>query len=194
MTERQERLERKARVAASVLQAHLAWAAERWPEAAQALAPHLDARTLAIVRKPPQGERATVLFSDLVTIDRAIAAAAGGDADAIYDTLGTYSAKHNLAGLYRTYDPAEPHKFFAAMSVLHRTFQDFGDSDYEETGERSGRIRIARYHEYSPVYCLGGRGYYEEALRMMRVPGPAVAREVACQCSGAAACVFELSW
>jgi predicted hydrocarbon binding protein len=188
MRQRQESLERNARVAASVLRAHLSWAAERWPDVVKALEPHLDEST------PPQGESVTIFFSDLARIDRAIATAAGGDADAIYDALGTYSAKINLAGLYRTYDREEPHKFFAAMSILHRTFQDFGESEYEKTGERSGRIRIARYREYSPVYCLGGRGYYEEALRMMRVPGPAQVREVACQCSGDPACVFELSW
>jgi hypothetical protein len=44
------------------------------------------------------------------------------------------------------------------------------------------------------VYCESGRGYYEEALRMMRAPGPVKAVETSCQCAGDPACVYELSW
>jgi predicted hydrocarbon binding protein len=194
MRQYEERLERDARAAASVLRAHLSWAAERWPDLAVALKPHLDEATLSVVRRPPLGAADTVLFSDLVRIDRAIATALGGDAEKTYEALGSHSAKVNLAGLYENYDPEEPHRFFDAMSILHRTFQDFGESAYERTGERSGRIEVRRYCEYSPVFCVGGRGYYEEALRMMRVPGPPSVREVACQCCGDPACVFELSW
>lgn len=80
------------------------------------------------------------------------------------------------------------------MSFLHRAFQDFGKSRYERLGERSGRIRIERYREYSPVFCDSGRGYYEQALRMMKAPGPIAVRETACRCAGDDACVFEVSW
>jgi predicted hydrocarbon binding protein len=177
-----------------VLRAHLAWAVARWPNPVEVLKPHLGESDLAIVEKPPQGVRDTILFSELARIDRAIASAAGGDAEQVYDALGVASAHFSLAGLYEGFDPEEPHRFFGAMSILHRTFQDFGVSRYEKTGANAGRIHIEGYTEYSPVFCIGGRGYYEEALRMMRVPGPAVVREVACQCSGDRACVFELSW
>jgi len=80
------------------------------------------------------------------------------------------------------------------MTTLHRTFQDFGKSLYETLGERSGRIRITRYREFSHVFCLGGRGYYEQALRLMKAPGPVTVEEIACHCAGDPACVFELSW
>jgi predicted hydrocarbon binding protein len=135
-----------------------------------------------------------ILFSDLVRIDRALAAAAGGDHEAIFHALGAHSAERNLAGLYASYEANEVHAFFQSMSVVHRAFQDFGKSSYERLGERSGRVSIARYREFSPVFCSGGCGYYEEALRLMKVPGPIQVREVACHCAGNDACVFELSW
>ena len=191
---RGERLEGDARVAASVLRAHLAWAAERWPDIPAALRPHLDEAALSLLREPSADYGATISFRDLVRIDRAIAAAAGGDAEQVYEALGRSSARVNLAGLSHGYDPEQPHRLFQSMDVLHRTFQDFGRSHYERTGPRAGRIRIEHYEEYSPVFCLGGRGYYAEALRTLEMPGPVVVEEVACQCSGDPACVFELSW
>jgi predicted hydrocarbon binding protein len=194
MRQHDECLEGRARVAASVLRAHLAWATERWPDVFEALRPHLDEPTLSTVREPPQGLGDTVLFRDLVLIDKAIAAAAGGEAAPVYEALGTYSARHNLAGLYQSYDPEQPHRLFQSMDILHRTFQDFGKSHYERSGPRSGRIRIEQYTEYSPVFCQGGRGYYAEALRMMKAPGPVAVEEVACHCAGDPACVFELRW
>ncbi len=194
MDRRHERLGTKARVRAHILHAHLSWAAKRWPDVTATLRPHLDAAALALVERPPQGDADTILFSELVRIDRALAAAADGDAEAIFHALGVHSAEHNLAKIYERYAPTQAHEFFQAMSTVHRAFQDFGKSRYERLGERSGRIRITRYSEFSPVFCVSGRGYYEEALRMMRVPGPVVVREVACHCAGDEACVFEMEW
>ncbi|HET7293818.1 MAG TPA: hypothetical protein VFM88_15445 [Vicinamibacteria bacterium] len=194
MQQRAEHLGRRARVRAAILDAHLAWAAKRWPDVTEALRPHLDAGSLALVEHPPSGADAMVLFSDLVRIDRALAAAAGGDPEPIFHALGTHSAERNLTGLYDQYRPDDAHAFFQSMSVVHRAFQDFGKSTYEPLGDRSGRIRIERYREYSPVFCISGRGYYEEALRLMKVPGPIEVRETACRCAGDQACVFEMSW
>ena len=190
--QRGEHLGRAARVRADILLAHMSWAAKRWPDVKGALRPHLDAATMAFVEHPPKGASAMVLFSDLVRIDRA--AAAGGDPEPIFHALGAHSAERNLAGLYENYKPDDVHAFFQSMSVVHRAFQDFGKSTYEKLGERSGRVRIARYREFSPVFCIGGCGYYEEALRLMKVPGPIQVREVACHCAGDDACVFEMSW
>jgi len=192
--QRAERLGREARVRADILLAHLSWAEKRWPDLAPVLRPRLDAETMALVEKPPSGPEAMVLFSDLVRIDRALAAAAGGDPEPIFHALGAHSAERNLAGLYESYEAGEVHAFFQSMSVVHRAFQDFGKSTYEMLGERSGRVSIARYHEFSPVFCSSGRGYYEEALRLMKVPGPIQVSEVACHCAGDDVCVFELSW
>jgi predicted hydrocarbon binding protein len=80
------------------------------------------------------------------------------------------------------------------MSFLHRRFMNFGRSTYEQTGERSGRVRLEEYEEYSPVICASGRGYYEGALKTMKVPGPIRVEERTCQCAGDPACVYELAW
>src|SRR5262245_27302124 len=135
-----------------------------------------------------------LLFSELVRIDRALAAAAGGEPEPIFHALGAHSAQRNMTGLYDGYKADDVHAFFQSMSVVHRAFQDFGRSTYERLGDRSGRVRIARYREFSPVFCTSGRGYYEEALRLMNAPGPIQVRESACRCSGDDACVFDMSW
>lgn len=192
---RAERLGRKARVRADILLAHLNWASKRWPSVSDALRPHLDAATFAIVEKPPRGGgNAMVLFSDLVRIDWALAAAAGGDPEPIFHQLGAHSAQRNLTGLYDRYRSDEVHGFFQSMSIVHRAFQDFGKSTYEKLGDRSGRVRIDRYREFSPVFCISGCGYYEEALRLMKAPGPIQVRESLCHCAGDDACVFEMNW
>ncbi len=43
-------------------------------------------------------------------------------------------------------------------------------------------------------YCVSGAGYYEEALKIMKVPGPVSVQETSCQCAGDRECVFAMSW
>jgi hypothetical protein len=191
---RGEKLGRKARVRAGILRAHLEWAHKRWPDVVDRIRPHLDARAFALVSSPPSSDEAMIPFRRLVRVDRALASLAGGDPDDTFHALGVHSAQRSLEALPADHDAERPHQFFESMAVMHRMYQDFGKSRYERLGERSGRIRIARYSEYSPTYCLGGRGYYEEALRLMHVPGPVRVQETSCQCAGDEACVFALSW
>jgi len=194
MKERKEKLGDKAKVSATILQAHLSWAEEKWGQAvAPRLGPLLDAEALALLNRPlaPTDQ---IVFRDLVRIARGIVTADGGDPDAIFEELGRHSARLNLGGAYKSFVPETPHRFFEQMNFLHRTFQNFGRSEYEKRGPRSGRIRLQDYAEYSPMFCISGRGYYEEALRMMRAPGPISVTETSCQCAGDDSCTFELSW
>lgn len=202
MKEKREKLGDKAKVSATILGAHLSWAQKQWPDALERLRPHLDAESLAIVTRPLAtsidmthfAETDRILLRDLVRIARAIAAAAGGDPDETFHALGRHSAALNLAGAYHTFTPEEPHRFFGQMAYLHRSFQNFGRSSYERVGERAGRIRIEGYEEYSPVFCESGRGYYEEALTMMRASGPISVVETSCQSAGDACCLYEMLW
>lgn len=114
--------------------------------------------------------------------------------DEIFRGLGRHSASLNLGGVYRSFVSSEPHRFFERTSVLHHQFQNFGRSTYERTGERSGRIRIEGYTSYSPVFCSAGAAYFEEALRLMHVPGRPEVVESSCHCRGDSACVFEARW
>ena len=194
MKERTEKLGAKAKVSATILQAHLSWAEEKW---GQPVAPRLGGvlgpEALALVSRPvaPTDQ---ILFRDLVGIARGIASADGGDPETVFYELGRHSARLNLAGAYKSFEPETPHRFFEQMSFLHRTFQNFGRSAYEKTGARSCRMRLQDYAEYSPMFCISGRGYYEEALRMMKAPGPISVTETSCQCAGDDYCMFELSW
>jgi uncharacterized protein (TIGR02265 family) len=194
MKERSEKLGDKAKVSASILQAHLSWAEDKWGQAAAArLSPVLDADALALVTRPlaPTDQ---ILFRDLVRVARGIVAADGGDRDLIFEELGRHSARLNLDGAYKSFVPETPHRFFEQMNFLHRTFQNFGRSSYEKQGPRSGRMRLEDYAEYSPMFCISGRGYYGETLRMMKAPGPISVTETSCQCAGDESCTFEMSW
>jgi hypothetical protein len=190
---KQERLGDGAKVTSSILTAYLAWAEERWKDALERVRPHVDADTAALIaRDLPDNRR--VLFRHLIAVAKAIAAADGGSPDDVYHALGRHSAATNMAGAYGRFTPDAPHHFFDHMDHLHHTFQNFGSSEYSRTGERSGRVRLEGYQEYSPVYCRSAIGYYEEALRMLHAPGPVKVVETSCQCAGQPACVYELSW
>ncbi len=183
----------RAMVKGTMLRAHLSWAARRFGPDYEPVRRHLSEAVLALLARPvlPTG---WIPFSVLIELDRAIAAAAGGEPVETWTALGRHSAALNLTGVYKSFISGEPHRFFERMTILHHQFQTFGKSVYERVGERAGRIRIESPTAYSPVYCASGRGYYEEALRLLQAPGPIVVTESACAASGAAACVYELSW
>ena len=165
MEEKRERLGDRAKVSATMLAAHLSWARNRWPDALERLRPHLDEACLELVSRPlgtamdltHLSDKDRILLRDLVRVARAIAAVEGGPSEATFNALGRHSAALNLAGAYETFTPDEPHRFFTQMAFLHRSFQNFGQSKYEKTGDRAGRIRIEGYEEYSPMFCESGR-------------------------------------
>jgi uncharacterized protein (TIGR02265 family) len=181
-------------VKAVMLQAHLAWATRRLPPAAWTrMVASLQPEARAFVDR-------AILATDwvplrvLLEIDQAIASGSGLAADEAYRGLGRHSAVSNLQGVYKNFVVDEPHRFFEQTALLHRRFQSFGESRYEKTGERSGRLHLTGYREPSPIFCASGNGYYEGALEMLKVPGPIVCRELRCQCQGDAECIFDLSW
>ena len=194
MKARSEKLGDRAAVKATMLQAHLTWAEERLGGAlVTRLGPKLPDASKRLVSEPLLATE-WIPFRSLIELDRAIASAAGGDPEQVYQALGRHSATRNLSGVYRNFVPDEPHRFFEQMALLHGRFQNFGRSTYEKAGDHAGRIRVEGYDEYSPVFCASGNGYYEGALQMMKVPGPISAVETACQCAGDPACVYDLGW
>lgn len=191
--EQAERFDPRAMVKGTMVRAHLGWALHRLGNSLERVQSLLSGEPLDVVTRTVLATD-WVRFEDLVAVDRAIARAVGGDPEEVFRELGRHSAALNLQGVYRSFVSAEPHRFFERMTVLHHQFQSFGKSGYERLGERAGRIRLEEYTAYSRVFCLAGRGYYEEALRLMHVPGPVRVEETACLCLGAPACVYELSW
>jgi predicted hydrocarbon binding protein len=193
MTGSDERLNDTATVKGTMLRAHLAWAAQRFGDPGKTLAALLPAEDAALVSEPVLPTDWIPLRS-LVRVDRAVAQRAGGEPVETFLELGRASARVNLEGAYRSFASSEPHRFFEKNALLHDRFQNFGRSVYQKTGERSGRMRMEDYPVFSPVFCATGRGYFEEALRLMHVPGPIAVEESECLCGGGKACVFELSW
>ena len=189
---KQELLGDTAAVKGTMLNAHLSWAREHISEDLGCLRPHIDAESHRFVDAQVLS-MSWVPLRSLVVIDKAIAAVVGGRPEEVFLELGRHSAARNLGGIYKSFVSDEPHKFFSQIAV-HNAFQNFGKVSYEQTGERSGCIKLAQYLEYSPVYCASAMGFYEEALKVMKAPGPITVSETSCQCAGDQACCFDLKW
>lgn len=190
---KEERLGTAAAVKGTMLEAHLDWAAGRIAGGTQALASRLGPESAALVTGPFLVTNWIPLHC-LVEIDRAIASAVGQPADTVLRELGRHSAQRTLAGVYKQFTKADPHRFFEQQALLHRRFCNFGRSDYARTGPTSGRISLREFAEFSPAFCTSGQGYYEAALAVMGVPGPIRVHESSCQCAGDPACAFDISW
>ena len=132
-------------------------------------------------------------FESLVALDLAIARVAGRDAQEIMRELGSYSAKINLATLYRAFHRDDLHEFFRQSATLHRQFQDFGVCVYEQLGEKSGRISIREAKCFSPTYCSSEAGYLSQVIAAHGGTSASVT-ESACQCANDDHCTFELRW
>ncbi|HLG15584.1 MAG TPA: hypothetical protein VJH03_13950 [Blastocatellia bacterium] len=189
---KQEKLGNKAAVKGTMLKAHLSWAREYVGENLSSLRPHLDQESFTYVITPVLS-MSWVPFHCLIKIDWAIANVIGGQPERVFRELGRRSASLNLGGIYKYFISDEPHRFFDQMTV-HNAFQNFGQPVYERVGERSGRVRLGQYSEYSPAFCISGAGFYEEALRIMKAPGPVAVTETSCQCAGDEVCCFDLKW
>ena len=190
---KREHLTGAAQVKGTMIQAHLNWVAKRGIDPATALAAHLSAETAKLVSHNVLAT-SWVSLSSLIAVDRAIAAVVKGNPDDVFRELGRFSATSNLSGIYAGFVSDEPHLFFEKQARLHDRFQNFGASAYKELGPRAGQMRLTKYTEYSPVFCLSAIGYYQGALETMKAPGPIQVRETFCTCAGDEACVFDLSW
>src|SRR5262245_42220161 len=174
----------------TMLQARVAWVREHLDHAAQErLRAALQPPDRSYLDRPPLATD-WIPLDRLLSLDIAIATVAGGPAEDVYRALGHHSATMNLRGVYKAFAVEEPHRFFEQQALLHRRFQNFGTAQYERGGLQSGRLRIEGYAHPTPVFCASGRGYFEGALEMMRVPGPIQCSEVLCQCSGDPSCLF----
>ena len=193
MASKREHLTGAAQVKGTMIQAHVNWLSKRGTDPATALVAHLPAEAAKLVA---HGVLATswVPLTSLIAVDRAIALVAKGNPDDVYRELGRFSATSNLSGIYAGFVSDEPHRFFEKQARLHDRFQNFGASTYKVLGPRSGQMRLTKYTEYSPVFCLSAVGYYQGALETMKAPGPIRVRETECTCAGDAACAFDLAW
>ena len=192
MASKREHLTGAAQVKGTMIQAHIDWLKKQGVDPAS-LAAHLPQELAKTVAHRILAT-AWVSLKDLIAVDRAIAASSRGNPDDIFRELGRSSAVANLSSVYAGFVSEEPHRFFEKQARLHDRFQNFGVSAYRETGPRSGQMRLTKYTEYSPVFCLSALGYYQGALETMKAPGPIRVHETLCTCAGDEGCVFDLSW
>lgn len=193
MATKREHLTGDAQVKGVMIQAHVNWLKKQGLDPSTTLAPHLAPDVAKIVAHSILATTWVSLRS-LIAVDRAIAAAAKGNSDDVFRELGRFSATSNLSGVYSGFVSDEPHRFFEKQARLHDRFQNFGTSAYKEVGPRAGQMRLTKYTEYSPVFCLSAVGYYQGALETMKAPGPIRVHESECTCAGDEACTFDLSW
>lgn len=132
-------------------------------------------------------------FAALIGIDRTIVSLFGDGRTSFAEELGRHSAHRNLASVATLLEGTDPHLYFQRTSLLHGQFQDFGSASWMAGSASSGTMVHAGYGCYSPLYCASAVGFYSEALRMHGRRNTRV-RETSCQCLGAEACRFELSW
>ena len=191
-----ELLTGQAQIKGTMLLAHLNWLKSQGMDPATAVVPLLSPEVAPIVTRSILAT-AWISLRSLIAVDRAIAAAVKAKTpseDVVYRELGRFSANSNLAGVYSAFASVDPHKFFTRQAMLHDRFQTFGASTYQEASPRAGVMRLTKYTEDSPVFCLSAVGYYQGALETLKAPGPIRIRETECTCSGDEACTFELSW
>ncbi len=180
------------RVKGSMIRAHLDWVRDH---AARE-------ETIELFESLPPGVRqqvSTVLaaswydFATLIAVDRTILTFFGHDDVRFLEQLGAYSARVNLAGVYRIFRRDDLHDFFRRAAVLHRQFQDFGTAEYVELAPSAGVMHHRDYASYSPLYCASAIGFYRECVTLHGGKDVEV-METECQCAGAAACTFAMAW
>jgi len=193
MPTKSEHLTGQAQIKGTMLLAHLAWLKNQGVDPGTALVPLLAPEVAQIVTRSILAT-AWISLRSLIAVDRTIAAVVKTPSDDVFRELGRFSANSNLAGVYAAFATAEPHRFFTRQAMLHDRFQNFGASEYQEMGPRAGVMRLTKYTEYSPVFCLSAVGYYQGALETMKAPGPLRIRESECTCAGDEACTFEINW
>lgn len=132
-------------------------------------------------------------FESLVTLDRTIAKVCGRDERALMRELGRYSAQINLTTVYRAFRRDDIHEFFRRGAALHRQFQDFGTTEYEQLAPTRGRISVRNAVCYSPAYCASEAGYLEEVIAIHGGKDASI-MESTCLCANDELCTFELHW
>jgi hypothetical protein len=132
-------------------------------------------------------------FAWMVEIDRTLMEMFGNGRYEFLQDLGRWSARINLSTTYKAFDRQTNHQFFRNSALLHSQFQDFGSAEYEETGEKSGRIIHRDYPCYSRIFCASAPGYYEGCITSHGA-SRAWVTEAECQCFGDPTCTYELKW
>lgn len=174
----------------------------RWEFLHEHHGPDAQRRVLDLLPEPERRQAETALsgswipFALATQVDEAIVACFGGGQAAICSEIGAYSARRNLATLYRVFVEQAQHdplRLLEQLALLHGTLYDWGSSQATRLDD-SGCVMEADYGGAATrLNCLSAVGFYREALCLLKL-GEVTATERGCQAEGAARCAVELRW
>ncbi|MBI3651637.1 MAG: hypothetical protein HY231_11525 [Acidobacteria bacterium] len=126
-------------------------------------------------------------------LDHAIADELGGDSEALFTTLGEFSATSSLSGAFSSLLDSDIHAFLTQTALIHRSYQDFGSATYEALSANSGLLKINYADAPTVSYCTSGTAYFRRAIELC---GAENARVTHTRCAGRgdAVCEFYATW
>ena len=127
-------------------------------------------------------------------LDAAIVEQLGGGDTAIFEAIGSWSAKKNLAGPHKTFlTPGSPQRFMEMTDRIYDFYYDTGEREFEATSERSGVMTTYGAETFSQRDCLTVIGWYREALKMCGAREVQIVEEK-CRSRGDDVCRYRINW
>jgi hypothetical protein len=126
-------------------------------------------------------------------LDHAIADQLARNPEEIFDELGEFSATSSLSGPYASLRNDDIHSFLKQSSLIHHTYQDFGQAGYDRLSDTSGLLTI-KYKPAPPVaFCLSGSAYFRHAIELCGGRSVRISHDKCCG-RGDDACEFYITW
>ncbi len=133
-------------------------------------------------------------FSLNERLDAAIVEQLGGGDKAIFESIGAWSAKKNLAGPHRTFlTPGDPARFMTMTDRIYDFYYSTGHREFEPTGPNDGVMTTHGAETFSETDCLTVIGWYKEALKMCGATAVEI-EETACRARGDEFCRYRFRW
>jgi hypothetical protein len=127
-------------------------------------------------------------------LDAAIVEQLGAGDIAIFESIGSWSAKKNLAGPHKTFlTPGSPHRFMEMTDRIYDFYYDTGERKFEPSDETSGVMTTYGAETFSETDCLTVIGWYREALKMCGASEVTI-EEDSCRAHGDEFCRYQISW
>lgn len=126
-------------------------------------------------------------------LDRAIAVELGITDEEAFQQLGEFSATTSLTGPYSSLLSEDVHSFLSQSAFIHRSYQNFGQAQYQRLGETSG-ILVIRYDSAPPAgFCASGVAYFRRSIELCGMRSARVTH-TRCRSRGDPLCEFYMNW
>lgn len=128
-------------------------------------------------------------------VDEAVARTFAGNDIGVCREIGAFSAKRNLATVYRMFvdqSGGDPHRLMENLSNLHGIMYDWGWTRATRVADTVSRLEGDYEGAATRANCLTAVGFYAEALQALDI-GASV-EETGCQVDGAPLCAYTIRW